>query len=317
MTSMNKEGTGSLPVKWVLVGLLSHSAWGGYPVFARYLQTVGGMPTLLLGGMANGIAAVALLFFVIPKMKRSRPDWRVFGIFGVVLVLRALTNMYSARFTSAVNVQLISLMTPFLVAGLSSSLLGERLPRHTAPALLLSICGAVLMVTAKLGRGGVSLTLGPSDWIGIGLALASTVLLALYMILIRKVMRSSVPAETLVVFQTAVLFVFMNGASLLFREDWGILGRMPPSSWAALLFYGLGIILTGTMLQNTALRHIRASFYTVMLAWRLVGTTVMAALVLGERFTSVWQGIGAIVVMATVTGYSLSQNRPKAASSAA
>jgi len=310
----NADTTNAMPIKWLLWGVVSHTAWGGYPVLARYLQTVGRIPTLALGGMANGIAFLALLIFVVPKMRRIRPSARDLFIFGVILVLRALTNIYAARFTRAINVQLISLMTPFIVAILSKPLLGERLPRFTALAVCVSILGAVLMVASNPGQNRAGTALTPEDWIGIGLALISAFLLALYMITIRKVVRTDIPAETLVVFQAVVLFLFMNTGSLLIGEDWTIWTRLPASGWTALIVYGMGVILAGSLIQNTALKHIPASSYTMMLAWRLVSTTIFAALILGERFTSVWQALGALIVMATVTLYSWSQNRFAASS---
>lgn len=304
------DTSGSPPIKWILLGLLSHAAWGGYPVLARYIQNVGHVPPLLMGSLANGIASLALLLIIVPRIKISFPSVRDLIFFGVVTVLRSLTNIFAARFTGAIYVQLISLMTPFIVALLSMPMLGEHLPRFTVPAVCLSVCGAVLIVTSDPGNGGISFALTRSDFIGIGLALVSSFFLAFYMLMIRKVVRSDTPAEVLGTFQALVLFLFMTSGSLAIGEDWSSLARLPLRGWAAIVIYGLGVILAGTLLQNTALKHIRASFYTVMLAMRLVSTTVFAALILGERLTSVWQGIGALVVMAAVTFYTWSQNRP-------
>ena len=308
---LKPESAGTLPVKWILLGLVSQTAWGGYPVLARYIQTVGRVPPLIMTGMANGIATAVLLIFVVPRMRHFLPKPRDLAIFGSVVVLRSLSNVFAVRFTGAINVQLVSLMTPFIVALLSMPLLGEKLPRFTIPAVFLSVAGSILLITSDAGKG-TAFNLSRNDILGLCLAFVSALLLAIYMITIRRVVRSETSAETLGTFQALVLFLFMTMGSLVVREDWGALARLPARGWMAIAAFGLGVILAGTLIQNSVLKHIRASFYTVMLAWRLVSTTILAALILGERLTSLWQGLGALIVMSTVTFYSWSQGRPGA-----
>ncbi len=299
-----------LPALWLILGILSHTAWGGYPVLARYIQTVGGVPPLAMTGIANGIATLGLLLVAMPRLKGTLPVARDLVFFGIVVVARSLSNVLAARFTSAIHVQLLSLMTPFFTALLSRPLLGERLPRFTLPAVFLSILGSVLMVTSTGKSGEIAFSLSSQDWLGLGLASASAFLLSFYMITIRKVVRQDTSAETLGAFQTIVLLVCMTSGSLFLGEDWGFLTRLPTQGWIAIIVYGLGVILAGTLIQNSALKRIPASVYTVMLSWRLVSTSFFAFLILGEKFTSLWQVFGALLVMVTVTLYSGVQRGP-------
>lgn len=297
----------SLPLNWVLVALISHTAWGGYTVLARYLQNVGHIPSLSLVSMTNALAAVVLAIAVLPRMDRSKFWSRSVLLFCIITFLRSLTNILAARFTLAIYVQLITLMTPFFVAALSNLLLQEAIPRHTGRALLLSMVGSVLMVVADLGRQGITLAITADDGVGIGLAFASSFFLALYMMTIRRMTKEGVPPQTLVVVQVYDLLIAMGVASLLVREDWSAWGRLDPSGWVAFLFFGLGVVLVGTILQNAALKRLKASFYTTLQAWRLVSTAGLAALLMGEWFSSIWQVIGALIVMMTITWYSTQQ----------
>ncbi len=304
-------GLGRLPLNWVLVALISHTAWGGYTVLARYLQNVDHLPSLSLVSMTNALAALVLAFTVLPKMDRRKLWSRSVFIFSIIVCLRSVTNVLAARFTLAIYVQLITLLTPFFVAALSNLLLHEPIPRSTGRAILLSMVGSVLMVTASLGGQGVTLAITPEDWIGISLAFASSFFLALYMITIRRMTTTGIPPQTVAVVQVYSLLFAMAASSLLIGEDWSAWGRLEPSGWVAFVFFSLGVVLVGTMLQNASLRHLKASFYTTLQAWRLVSTAGLAALMLGEWFSSGWQVVGAFIVMATITWYSLAQNAPE------
>ncbi|MBN2873692.1 MAG: hypothetical protein JXM71_01240 [Spirochaetales bacterium] len=51
---------------WVLSALLSHSAWGAYPVLARYLQNTHHLGTMSLSMMTNTLALVILIVIARP-----------------------------------------------------------------------------------------------------------------------------------------------------------------------------------------------------------------------------------------------------------
>ncbi len=298
----------AIPVNWLFIALVSQTAWGGYPVFARYFQNTVHIPSLALVSISNGVAALALAILVLPHMDLQFLKSRSILVFSVVLILRSVTNIYATRYTLAVYVQMINLMSPFLVAALSRTWLGEPLPRFTGRAVVFSVLGAALMSTADLGQNGVVLAITPTDWFGIALASASTFFLALYVITIRRSLKGDVPADGMSVVQAFVLFLSMGAGSLLFREDWTPWTRMSISDWGLFAAFGLGVLLMGMKLQNASLKHISASFYSTVQALRLVSTLGLAALILGEWFSSGWQILGAVVVMATVSWYSWAQN---------
>jgi len=170
---------------WVAFAIISHTAWGGYPVLARYLQNTHHIATMSLSAMTN-ILAVAILLIL---MARSI-DLRVIGIketllFAVIVVSRGLLNLYAARLTYATNVQLFSLLAPFVVAFLSKTFLKEALPKHTGLALCLSLLGSVLMIFGASNVNGATKTPGSSNWLGILLSIIGGILLAFLMLAIR------------------------------------------------------------------------------------------------------------------------------------
>ncbi|MGL4650414.1 MAG: EamA family transporter, partial [Caldilineaceae bacterium] len=104
---------------WLLLALGAHTGWGIYPVLGRYLQTVSGLPSLSL--LVVGYAPLAILFLVytLPRHGRAIARSRALWVFALIVVARSITNILAARYTAALYVQLITLMTPFIVAFLS------------------------------------------------------------------------------------------------------------------------------------------------------------------------------------------------------
>jgi len=178
------------------IALLAHTGWGAYPVLARYLQTMSDLPGMALLGLGNLIALLVYLPFIWRRIDgrilRSALIWG----FALVVVLRSITNLLAARFTLAIYIQTITLMTPLFVALLSAGLFREPLPPGAWTAIGLSLVGALLMMSGEIGASGVSLALTSSDWIGIALAAASALCLAIYMILAPRTVRHAVPGES-------------------------------------------------------------------------------------------------------------------------
>lgn len=310
------EHTG-VPWSWMAVALFAHTAWGAYPVLARYLQTVSGIPSLALLALGNLIAMLVFAPFLLGRVDgrvfRSRAIWA----FTLVVVLRSITNVLSARFTLAIYVQLITLMTPLVVALLSAALFRERLPPYTWPAIGLSLLGSLLMLSGAItlcvscanGGHGLSFALSGGDLLGIGLALVSMLALSFYMILVPRTVKDAVPGEAVLLVQLFALTVTTGAISLLLGEDWGRYLELGPSDWAVYAAFVVFVLLGANLGQITALRQLGAPLVSSTMAWRLIATLALAALLLGERLTSLWQALGALIVLATITAYLQRQRR--------
>lgn len=292
---------------WYVVALTAHTGWGVYPVLGRYLQTVSGLPSmsvLVLGGLP---LTIWLCAFILP-----RHGWRMYAtpvlwIFGAVTVLRSLTNILSQRYTLAIYVQLIGLLTPFIVVLLNRVVLKERAPRFTLPALALITLGALLMMS-DVGASGMTITLRETDWIGIGLALASSLFLALYMIFVRRTAHTAASGVAVLAFQTVLIQLSALALSLLWGEDWGRWRTLSAQDWGVFIVYSLLVVVLANGLQIAAIRRLGAPMVSSLMGWRLVATLSMGMLLLSEHLTSLWQGIGMALVLSTITWY-LSRQR--------
>lgn len=292
---------------WYSAALIAHTGWGIYPVLGRYLQTVSDLPSmsvLVLGGLPMTLWLFAV---VLP-----RNGWQIYAapslwLFGLVTVLRSITNILSQRYTLAIYVQVIGLLTPFLVVLLSRLALKERTPRFTLPALFLSTLGALLMMTQP-GAQGLTVALTASDWLGIGLALASSSFLAMYMILVRRTTHTRASGAAVLAFQTVLIQISALGLSLLWGEAWERWREIGPQDWAVFAAYALLVVVVANGLQIAAIRRLGASMVSSMMGWRLVATLSVGMLLLGEQLTSPWQGAGMLLVLVTITWY-LSQQR--------
>lgn len=300
---------GAAPIawSWLAVALLAQTGWGIYPVIGRYLQTVSDLPSmsvLILGGIPM---TLLLLFYVVPRYGLRLYRGTTIWIFGLVVVLRSVTNLLSQRFTLAIYVQLIGLLTPFLVVLLARLILRERTPRYTGAALTLSLVGALLMLSTSISAQGVSLAVGPDDWLGLGLALASSTFLALYMILVRRIAQrpdaTRVPPAALLAFQTVLIQIAAIIISLLIGENWARWTEIGPTDWLVFFGYVVFVIVGANGLQITALQHVSASLMSSLMGWRLVCALVAGMVLLGEHLTSIWQLIGMVIVLVTVTLY--------------
>jgi drug/metabolite transporter (DMT)-like permease len=299
----------ALPWVWVGAALLAHTGWGIYPALGRYMQTVSGLPSmsiLIVGGMPMLFLMVVC---VLPRygvsLFRSRTIWML----ALVVAVRAITNLLAMRFTMAIYVQLITLMTPFIVVALSLLLLHVAVPAYTGRAILLTFIGAVLMMSSEISSEGIRFNLGPSDWIGISLAFTSSIMLAFYMLLVRRTAKLAVPSQVILIFQITIVVLVSLPISLLLDEDWSQWARIGGADWMVVIAYILLVMIRANGLQIASLRHLGAPFVSSLMAWRLVSALLFASLLLGERLASPYQMLGIVIVMATITWYLWQQRK--------
>ncbi len=313
---MQTSSTSTIPAQraafsWSGMGiaLLAHTGWGAYPVLARYLQTVSDLPSMALLGLGNLIALAVYLPFVWRRVdKRILRSTLIWG-FALVVVLRAMTNVLAARFTMAIYIQPITLMTPLFVALLSAGLFREPLPPLTWSATVLSLLGALLMMSGDISAAGVTFALTPSDWIGIALATASALCLAIYMILVPRTVKHAVPGDAVLLMQLVTLTIISTVVSLLLGEEWMRFTALTPADWGVFVAFVFGVLLGANLGQIISLRRLGAPLVSSVMAWRLIATLALAALLLGERLDS-WQQIaGAVMVLIAITGYLWRQGR--------
>lgn len=293
----------NLSLGWALTALAAHTGWGAQPVLTRYLQNVSELPSMSLLAVSNllAICVIARLFW--PQLQLSHFRSRTLWLFAIIVAFRGTTNLISTRFTLAIYVQVITLMTPFLVALLSLIILRETLPPYTGRAMTLASLGALLIIGGNLNLTNLAQTLTLSDSIGLGLAAFSSFCLAMYMILVRRTGQNKTPAGAVLIVQLVTLITLSLFISLLIGEDWGRWTEIGLMDW--LVFFGLtgGVYLGANLSQVTAIQHLGASLVGSILPWRLIIALALAALLVGEYLTTIWQIIGALVVLVTISWY--------------
>ena len=294
---------------WILVALAAHTGWGAYPVLARYLQTVSDLPSMSLLTLGNllGLCLVALIW--LPSMDKRAFGHSLLWVFGLIVVVRGLTNFLAARYTLSIYVQLITQMTPFLVALLSTALLHEKLPRYTGRAITLCSAGALLMMSGNIDLTGAAPDAYRLDWLGILLAGVSSLALAVYMIFVRRSVQHQVSGEALFVVHLLVLGGFSAVLSLGLDEEWSRWRQASLADWLVFAAFSLGVLVGANLGQIVALRRLGAPLVSSLLAWRLVSAMIVGVLLLDERLSSPWQVLGAGAVLVTITWY-LWQQRP-------
>ncbi len=286
-----------------MLALLSHIGWGAYPVLSRYLQTVSQVPSFSLLALGNFVILLITLITIGPRLDRQVFRIPAFWFFGATVVLRGVTNLLAARYTLAIYVQLITQMTPFIVALLSRTFLHDPLPRYTLTAITLCTAGGLLMMSGDISRAGISLSLTRDDYLGLGMAFCSSLALAVYMLSVRRATRYHISSEALLLMHVLSLGLFSLLTSFALAEDWTRWGQIGWVDWLVFAGFSLGVLWGSNLLQIRSLDRLGAPLVSSLLATRLVSALLFGGVLLGERLTSLWQVAGTAVVFVTITWY--------------
>ncbi len=91
--------------------------------------------------------------------------------------------------------------------------------------------------------------------------------------------------------------------SALTGESWQPFAVLTVSNWIIYVLFVLVAIIGAGLAQVLSISRINATLFSTLLSWRLVVALGAGWALLGERLTSVWQGIGAVVVILAITLY--------------
>ena len=302
-TSQKPDTLSPISWSWLFMALAAQMGWGAYPVMLRYMQTVSGIPSMALLAAANFIVLIVAGSLFWRRIDKGIFRLPIVWLFGLMVVIRGVSNLLATRYTLATYAQLIYLMTPFLVAILSRVFLHEKLPRYLFRALSISLVGVLLVMSGSLSDMGMETAVTRNDLLGISLAVASSLSLALYMILTRRISNPKASGEGLLIVHLISLFSFAFLASLLFGEDWHSWSTLGPMDWLVFGFICFGILLGANLGQIRSIQRLGAPLVSSMMAIRLVSALIFAALLLNERLTSGWQVLGAAIVLVTITWF--------------
>lgn len=294
------QGNAALP--WLGAALIAHTLWGIYPVFARYLQTVSGLPSLAMLAVAYLPLLLGFLFYGLPRDWRLVRGSRQLWAFAFIVVIRSITNVMAARFTLAIFVQMITLLTPFIVVAISLLFLHQQPPKGTIPAMSISFVGSAMMLFGDTGAGFAQ-GLTTSDWIGISLAFLSALFLAVYMIAVGRSVSLPISGLRLLLFQSAAIALTSLVLSVTTGEDWGHFTTLGSTDWLVLAAFGILILGGANGLQITTIRKVGAAAVSSIMGWRLLITLLAGVAVLHEGLSSPLQYLGMAITLAAVTWF--------------
>ena len=294
------------------MGVMGHLIFGAYPVFAKLaLAEVPKFSLLFLSTFATLLASLWLI-----RRHDSRPWLQIISLifhskalWGLVVfvIARSVTNIVSIDMTRATWVQLIYLLTPFMVAILGAMFFGEPTPRYTYRALMLSTFGAVLVLIADWSD--VFAGFSSRDVWGLALAVFSMLMLATYFQMIRRSSRRQANSGMILFQQSLALATTYLILTLAAGEDWGRWQTASPAGLFYAISFIFGIQVLGNLLQVSAVSGANPALITSVMPLRLIGTLTLGWFLLNERLTSPWQWAGAIIVLGTVSGYLWLQSR--------
>jgi drug/metabolite transporter (DMT)-like permease len=270
-------------------------------IFIRYAQAEA-MPTLSIAAWRLVFACTALLPYALCTHQEeirslSRRDLGLLVLSGLCLGLHFATWISSLAYTSvACSVALVSTGPVFVAIG-SWLFLHERLKQMTIWGIVLAAVGSIVIGWGDMGQAQNKL-------MGDLLALAGAVFVAGYLMIGRKVRaRRSLITYISLVYGVAML--------ILLAIVW--IGRQPmlgfslkAYGWALLL--GLLPQLVGHSTLNWAVRHLSATFVSIVTLAEPICAGALAYLVLNETIT-VSTGIGAALVLAGIYIASYAEHR--------
>ncbi|RLT30748.1 MAG: DMT family transporter [Chloroflexi bacterium] len=294
---------------WLGAALLGHTAWGIYPVLARYLQIQAEIPGLTLLTIANGFAMLVMFVVVAVRGEFRQLTIHAGWLVALFAMLRAVTNVLAARYAPAAQVTLIGLLTPLLVVIMGRLWFHDPAPPKTGIVLTLSLLGAVVMLSGDIQNPTFWQMGGDSSWVGIVLALVSSVMLALYMLSVRRTSGYGISSEATFLLQLIAVVGTSIPLSYLIGERFDGLSSLMPVHWLWLIVFSVCIVIGANILQVYTLRKLGASLVTAVQAWRLPVSAIVAGFILGEWIETPTEYIGAALTALSVTWYLVTQRK--------
>ena len=281
----------------VALVLLSAALFGALAVLAQLAYDAGvSVLGLLLGRFA---VAGMVLWLIVLVLRRPLPSRR-----GVVTAVALGAGYSSMAFCFAASLKhlesdladLLLFAYPVLVSLGAVALRRERFDRRRAAALAAAIAGIALALTG----GGT----GVVDPLGVGLALASALIYALYVLTSSSLLAKTDP----VVLAASVA----TGAAITFFVDAAIHGQLAPRGGLTGIGLVVAVALSSSVLGTSAfmagVRRLGASRASIVSSAEPALTAAFAFAAFGDRFGAV-QLVGAGLVLASVPILELKRTR--------
>lgn len=286
--------TSARPYLILGLGLLAVSTAA---LFIRFAQA-DGVPSLAIAAVRLALSTLVLLPLTISRHRdslRALParSWALVSLSGVFLALHFATWITSLEYTTVTNSAVFVSASPIFVALISGFVLRERIGSLTWVGLLVAIAGSVVIAVGDscTAPGGCS-TLTGGSLLGDSLALAGAAAVAVYLVIGRRLRQSLdlTPYITLTYGAAAITLLLICQATAT------PLTGYPPLSYLWLILLALVPQTIGHTSFNWALKHLPATFVSVVTLGEPILSTFLALLILGETPTPI-KVVGGVVVL--------------------
>ena len=304
MTDVKEDSRKGLSLTtWFFLAVLVQFLIGASMIPLRYLQTFAGLPSMAVVAVSDLAAFSLMAGRMLPRIDRHYWRSKTLWVMVAVVIFRTICITFAVRFTKAYLVQLINLMAPFMVVYLERLINKSPIPKFTFLATCLTTLGGLMMVFVEFSDLSSFNLSSTEDLLGILLAILGTVGIALYMVIVKRGENIHLPFEVFYISQIGAMMIVMTILSLFLGEDWNAFRSMDWRAGLALAFNALIVEIVGKIGNITVIRKLGAPSVSSLQAVRLVAALFMGWLILDERLFSIWQWIGAAMVMVTVTWF--------------
>jgi drug/metabolite transporter (DMT)-like permease len=252
-----------------------------------------GAPSLSIAAWRLTFASLVLLPYAWATHRQeilslSRRELGLLGVAGVFLGLHFAAWIASLGLTSVASSVVLVSMGPVFVGIGSWIFLGERPSLVMGAGILVAAVGSIIVSWGDIGQGQDHL-------LGDLLALVGAIMVAGYLMIGRKVRgQRSLMAYIAPVYGVAMLtlwfIVLVTGQPML---------GLSPAAYGWMLALGLVPQLVGHSTLNWALRHLSATYVSIVTLAEPIGSGVLAYLILGEAVTLA-TGIGGGLILAGI-----------------
>lgn len=269
--------------KAILLLVLASVLWSSSGLFIKLID----WNPLAIAGMRSAIAALVLVLAMRRRMHFHLSRSQLAGAFAYALTV--ILFVLAVRMTTAANAILLQYTAPVYTAILGIWFLKEKVSRLDWGIIVMVIGGMGLFFLDELTPGAL---------LGNTLSVISGITFSVFMLCMRK-QKTGSPLETV---------ILGNMITALACIPFYFQGAPGMGGWAALGFLGIFQLGLPFIFYSTAIKHLSVLDAILIQVAEPLLNPIWVFLVIGEA-PGPWAAIGGLVVLASVTGRGIYQNR--------
>jgi drug/metabolite transporter (DMT)-like permease len=270
-------------------------AWGLGPLFVRSITA--STPTIVMYRLVLAVPVMITMAYLTGG-NVNRVLMRRSFVPGVLFSLSMMTSFASFKHTTIVNATLIPALQPVLLVLVAGRLLGERRTRREVLWGAGALTGVMMVISGSHG--------GDHSLLGDALAVANLCIWTVYFVGSKRIRDSGVHSWSYLACVFTWSAMLVTPWALATSSDLGSIGG---TDWLYLLGMVAGPGLVGHGLMTWAQRYLDVSLASLLSLGNPVISIVGAWIAFGQRL-SMFQGLGALVVLIGLGGVVASQRTP-------